>query len=337
MGGQEKVDYSIVICTYNPDESVLKRCLQAVQRLNVANISTEVILVDNNSKVRVQDLPYIKEYTAGIPGLKQLFVVKQGLLYARLAAIAEAKGAQIVFFDDDNEPESEYLQELHRLNEQFPNVAAWGPGNVEVDFVDGVEDNIREVALPLFQHRTSTTVSFAAIKDWQPCYPYGTGLSIKTELCREYLQQVNQGRLTLTGRNGNKLSSGEDTQMIMLCISKGYAAGTSPALRLTHIITAKRANRPYMNRLLYGTRSCYETCMVQIFPERKEILQSKLISSAKFSRQTLKKFFKAKWNRHPQKTFDLIQFIASHASDYMALDKPLPGLVNKVLAHLKIV
>jgi glycosyltransferase involved in cell wall biosynthesis len=336
MAGKESIDYSIVICTYNPDEQVLKRCLNAVIHLNTANITTEVILVDNNSKERLQELSYVKQYTAKIPGIRHLLVLKQGLTYARMSAIEQANGKHIVFFDDDNEAESEYLQELHKLNTQFPNVAAWGPGNVEVDFVDGVEDNIRKTALWLFQYRTATTIGFASIKEYQPCYPFGTGLCIKTDLCREYMSLVNQGRLTLTGRNGTKLTSGEDTQMVMLCISKGYAAGVSPALRITHIITAKRANRPYLNRLLHGTLVCYETCLLQIFPERREKLEQNIISSAKFSRQTLKKFLTARWKKDPQPTFDLIQFISLHAGVYTALDKPLPAIVNKVMKHLKV-
>lgn len=336
MDWEKKIDYSLVICTFNPDKRILQRCLEAVWQLDTTGISTEVILVDNNSDLPLHQQSYIKIFEEKIPGMHILLVPEQGVNYARMAAIEKAAGNYIVYFDYDNEPESDYLQELKKLNEQFPAVAAWGPGKVTVDFIDGVDNAIRHFASMAFQQREEQTVRTARENSWQSCYPFGTGLCTTASLLKEFVQLARQGRFTASGRKGNKLSSGEDTQMVLHCISKGYAAGVSPALKLTHIIPQNRANSQYLQRLLYGTFICYETCLLQVFPEQKKSLEQKIMPRWKFSRKSLKKFIRARWSKDPHKMFDLVEFIATNAGTYAALNKPVPLPVNQIVRILKV-
>jgi glycosyltransferase involved in cell wall biosynthesis len=336
MDREEKIDYSLVICAYNPDERILGRCLEAVLQLDITGITTEVLLIDNNSSTPLNTVPYILAYREKIPRMQIVPEPRQGQTYARMTAAEQSQGGHVVFFDADNEPAPPYLQELHRLIQQYPHVAAWGPGHVKVDFIDGVPPDIAYIAPAAFQYREEQAVSFGSEKEWQPCYPYGTGLCIKTPLLKQYMQLVQEGHFTLTGRKGKKLSSGEDTQMIMLCIRDGYAAGVAPALSLTHIISGNRANRKYLNRLFYGTAVCYETCLLQVFPERREALERKAISRAKFVRRAVKKLVKAKWARGSQPIFDYIGFLAMNTGVYTALQKPVPRLVGLILKYLDV-
>jgi len=331
-----EIDYSIIICTYNPDERLLKRCLHAVQQLDRRSISTEVILVDNNSAAPVANLPFVQACMAQVPAMQILHVQEQGLKYARIAGIEAAAGRYIVYFDDDNEPESDYLQGLRRLHAQYPQVAAWGPGHVWVDFIDGIAPDIADYAHIAFQERHNGNTAFAAIPEWQACYPFGTGLCISTGLLKEYVARIGAGQLTLSGRQGRLLSSGDDTQMVLLCISKGYAAGISPLLKIKHIIPAKRCSYQYLQRLAYGTGVCYETCLLQVFPERRQQLEQRLLPAARFSRRVLKQYLRSRWRADFFKTIALINYISVQAGVYMALDKPVPGPVNKILKHLKV-
>jgi hypothetical protein len=140
----------------------------------------------------------------------------------------------------------------------------------------------------------------------------------------------------MPGRTGNQLASGDDTQMVLLCLSKGYAAGVSPALKIKHIIPEARANYEYLQRLAYGTGLCYETCMVQVFPEYKDELEKKIISRSKFFSRVLKKYVKVRLNSDPHKIFELIQFISLNAGAYIALDKPVPESIKSVIKYLKL-
>lgn len=330
------VDYSIVICAYNPDERLLKRCLNAVYNLDIAGISTEVILVDNNSQVPVETLSYVREYLAKISSMKIILVVKQGVKYARIAAIEQATGKYIVYFDYDNEPESNYLQELKKLNAQYPQVGALGPGDVTVDFIDGIDKTMESYARIAFQERHEETIKFASIPEWQPYYPFGTGLCTFAFLLKEYVQMAKQEKFTMPGRKADQLTSGEDTQMVLFGISKGYFAGVSPELKIRHIIPGSRTNIKYLQRLAYGTGLCYHICLIQVFPEHKNKLRKEIISESKFSTMALKKYLQARLNSDPVKMFDLIQFISLNAGTYEALDKAVPSPIKKIIKNLKL-
>jgi len=332
----QEIDYSIVICTYNPDERILKRCLDAVQKLDINNLSIEVILVDNNSKTPVKDLPFIKPYIEAIPSMSILYVAQQGVQYARIEAIKKSIGKYIVYIDYDNEPSADYLQQLNILNKQYPQVAAWGPGDVSVDFIDGTPHQMENYIRAALQERHEQKTLFASVAEWQDCYPFGTGLCTNSAILKEYVTLAELGKFTLPGRKGNKLTSGEDTQMVLLCISKGYSAGVSPALKLKHVIPGSRTTQQYLKRLAYGTGISYETCLLQVFPGRKTKLQQIIMPPGKFSRKTVKKFIRASLSFKPFKKFELVSFIASNAGIYIALNKPLPPIVEKMIKYLRL-
>ena len=335
-GVTHDIDYSIVICTYNPDERLLKRCLHAIYNLDTDGIATEVILVDSSSLIPIDSLPYVREYIRKMPSMRLLMVAVHGVNYARIAAIAEAKGKYIIYFDYDNEPEKNYLQELKKLNATYPQVAALGPGDVTVDFIDGIGKDIESYARIAFRERHEEAIKFSRIPEWQACYPFGTGLCTYTFLVKEYNNLMKAGRFAMPDRNGKELTTGEDMQMVFLCISKGYFAGVSPTLQIRHIIPNARANDEYLQRLAYRTGLCYETCLAQVFPNHKNKLKQEIISKSKFSRRTLNKFVKARLSSDPHKIFDLVQFIASNAGTYLALNKPVPAFIKRIVKYLKL-
>ncbi|MFC6102660.1 glycosyltransferase [Olivibacter domesticus] len=330
------VDYSIVICTYNPDERLLNRCLTAVINLEKTDITFEVILVDNNSAKPVEQLACVQASINKLKNFCILHVTKQGVGHSRMAAIKKASGNYIVYFDYDNEPQCDYLLELKKLNNQYPEVAACGPGNIWVDFIDGIDRNIESYARTAFQEKHIPRFSFSNIKEWQDIYPFGTGLCTKSSLLREYVEEVNIGKYTMPGRTGNKLIGGEDTQMVLHCLRKGYFAGSSPSLNLKHIIPANRANISYLKRLIYNTSLDYHTCLLQVFPEQKENLETSCMSEAKFSRRSLKKFLRVMFASDQTKIFDFIRFIGINEGLYKAIEKPVPRLVHKIVSFLKL-
>lgn len=330
------VDYSVVICSYNPDERLLNRCLTAIINLEAKDITYEVILVDNNSSKPVEQLTCVKALVGKLRNLSILHVTKQGVGYSRMAAIKKASGNYIIYFDYDNEPQCDYLLELNKLNNQYPEVAACGPGNVWVDFIDGIDPNIEDYARIAFQEKHMSKFSFSNIKEWQDIYPFGTGLCTKSSLLREYVEEVNAGIYTMPGRTGNKLSGGEDTQMVLHCLRKGYFAGSSPSLNLKHIIPANRANINYLKRLTYNTSLDYHTCLLQVFPEQRAYLESSCMSEAKFLRRSLKKFLRVMLLSDHTKIFDFIRFIGINEGLYKAIEKPVPRLVHKIIGFLKL-
>lgn len=329
------VDFSILICIYNPDIRLLSKCINAVKGLDTSNISFEVLLVDNNSSPALNSYPIVQDAQKMIPNLVILTETKQGISYARVTGIKAARGKYIVVFDGDNDPHPDYLQVLSKLIQQHSSVGAWGPGNVWVDFIDGVEDSLRPKAMDLFQERHDAFTVFACLRSWEDCYPFGTGLCIKTEHALSYVNLFENGHFTLKGREGNRLSSGEDTQMVLSCIVNGDAAGRSPDLKINHVIPANRANLGYMKRLRYGLNIDYDLTIKQVIPEYKVNFGRRLRKSFWHSIKIYRKLIKAIITNNSGKIIDLISHCSIRAGAYQAMERPVPAALKHVLKVVK--
>ncbi|MFN0291790.1 glycosyltransferase family A protein [Pedobacter helvus] len=331
-----QLDYSIIICTYNPDEEVFTRCLNAVEQLDKRDLKVEVLLMDNNSTNSVGSLKCVESLLEKVPDSKLILVKEQGLTHARAAGIEAAKGRYVVFFDDDNEPETGYLQELKRLNANYNHVAAWGPGIVKVDFIAGIEKALEGFARAAFQQRETDYIAYSNLRSWQECYPFGTGLSVRKELLISYIKMLKKGIYSMTDRKGNNLSSGGDTQMVLFCVKSGFAAGVSPELKMTHIVPSKRANFQYLQRLSYGTYLCYSQLQVEVFPGKFDEISKAIISETRFKKKVLTKFVKFWFRPNPVKQLEFTNYIAANCGEYNVVGKAIPKTVQWVIKKLNL-
>lgn len=328
------IDYSIIICSYNPDDRLLSRCLNAIAGLKTIKAGCEVILIDNNSSPKLENLDYIIEQKEQNANFKIIREDRPGLIHARVAGIKNARGNFIVFFDDDNEPDAEYLEQLTILQQQYPNVGAWGPGKVQVDFIDGIDSSFKSVAEELFQKRDEKFVTFACLRSWLPCYPFGTGLCIRRRHAEKYVELVESGQFTLTGRFGATLSSGDDTQLVLCTILDNEAAGVAPALKIVHIVPEKRTSFAYLKNLMVGTRICFDLSMKQIFSEHP-IYSGKRIPSKSYIRfKVLKKVLKAKFSKSYEKKLKIIEDLSMIAGGHIAAGRQAPFDIHEVIKNI---
>jgi glycosyltransferase involved in cell wall biosynthesis len=255
---------SIIICTHNPRRLIFERLIKALQNLNTGTIKNEVIIVDNNSKPALSDRNYVIDFIESIPFAIVKSEPNPGLTAARLAGIKIAKNDWLVFFDDDNEPEADYLNKVQELVCSYPKVGAWGPGSIDVEYLSDVSEWL-QYNRAIFQQRNDSAIKFDLQQHWQPCYPYGTGMVIKKEIAEEYVTRVESKRYTMSDRKGKSLSSGGDVQMVLTGIDLGYAAGVAPELRLKHLIERDKTRFRYLLKLIYGTSSSYIKAYNQVF------------------------------------------------------------------------
>lgn len=333
---ENRTDYSIVICAYNSDPRLLGRCLEAIHNLNKVGMLVETILVDNNSTIPLLTMPFIQSYLNKIEHMKVILVKEQGHTFARIGGVKEATGKHIVFFDDDNEPEADYLTELDRLCKTYNHVTAWGPGNIWVDFVDGIDSSLEEYGRSVFQERHEEHISYSNIRTWQSCYPFGTGMAVQAAFLKAYVKLQEEGYFTLPGRKGALLSCGEDVQIVLYCLREGGAAGVAPGLKLKHIIPAKRANVGYIKRLLYGAYVCGSRSILEVFPDHREQLEGSFLEASKLERRAFKKYLKLFFKRDVYKTFDFITYLGTHCGIYEALDQKVPPRVDWLVKKLKL-
>jgi len=105
------MDISIVICTHN-GEKKLPLTLESINRMAFPeSLSTELIVVDNNSNDNTKSVIENFLYRTPFP-VRYFFEPNQGLSNARNLALKEALGDIIIFTDDDCIVEHNWLSKI---------------------------------------------------------------------------------------------------------------------------------------------------------------------------------------------------------------------------------
>lgn len=257
--------FSIVICTYNPRPDLLERTLNSCLNQQTT-LPFEIILIDNNSPASVNELPFINEMCAKFN--LQIFTERQqGLVYARLAGLACSKHPFIIFADDDNELNADYIEKASYLVMNNSSVGVWGPGSITIDYIDGCPDWIRKHYSELFQAKKKSYAEYGSVAGWPDYYPAGSGMIVTRKVMEVFQENFLSGILSRRGRTGTSLESGEDSQIVWTAVKLGLSAGTSPELKLTHIIPGTRTSLDYLRRLNYGISKSYYSALAEMFPD----------------------------------------------------------------------
>ena len=261
---------SIIICTYRPGNEIFSRVIKAVSGLDTTGMETELILVDNNSPAPVavefahllRDVPF--------PCI-QVSEPKSGLTNARLAGFDASSGDYLVFFDDDNEPEAGYLQQVAAAFREFPNVGVFGAGDISVEFMGSPPAWIH-FNKAYFQERHYTSPRYACAEHWMDFYPPGTGQSMRRKVFQQYATMVRGGGLSAADRTGRSLSSAGDVQLVFEAVKLNLAAGVFPGMKLRHLIAENKTTASYLQRLLFGMASSYPEAYAECFPHTRGVL-----------------------------------------------------------------
>jgi glycosyltransferase involved in cell wall biosynthesis len=265
--------FSIIICTHNPNEEIFNRLLVAIDHLEVDGILFEIIIVDNNSDIPLSTNKFVKDFLGDHSNVTLILENKPGLTSARIAGIEKSKFDWVVFFDDDNEPKSNYLQNALLAISKYPQVGAWGPGEIDVEFMERVPIWLEKEKW-LFQARNEKKTIFADLKSWQDFYPFGTGLVIRNEIAQIYTHRVSENRYTLSDRKGKSLASGGDVQLVLTGIEQGYCAGVIGELKISHLIDLSKTTLIYLQKQQYSTASAYVKAFNQVFVQSPIALQT---------------------------------------------------------------
>ncbi len=224
----------------------LSRVLSALNAQTFARDQWELILVDNRSepplvgRVNQDNFPHGELVREEIPGL----------VAARIRGLREAIGKWIVYVDDDNILQQDYLEALHQLTVSHPNVAVWS-GSIQPEF---------EV-LPSV--RTKPYWKYLAVREvertlWSnlplgEILPCGAGMAVR----RDVMENWTEGLKTHTARTGlgrkeNSLLAGEDTDIGLTACDMGLGVGLAKTMQLTHLIPARRVEPAYLRKLAYA-------------------------------------------------------------------------------------
>lgn len=263
-------DISVIICSYNPDSIVFSEVLESVSKLNSSGIHIELIIVDNNSSPPISET--FSESINQIPFPVKLFVQrKAGLLHARKMGFENSGGDYIVFFDDDNLPDKEYLLAVFKAFQEFPNVGVWGPGQIKVTFTGNPPAWIHHYKA-YFQERNFENPRYACVNDWLSFSPPGTGQAIRRSIFSSYLEEVKAGKLSAIGRSGKSMTSSEDVQLVFEAVKRNFAGGVFPEMKLVHVIAERKTSLQYLRKLQFGMANSFPEAYTECFPFHRNVM-----------------------------------------------------------------
>ena len=241
------VNLSVIICTHNPRDDYFARTLAALAAQTLGHEAWELLIVDNRS-----DAPVAGRFDLGWrPDVRIVREEKLGLTPARLRGIREAAGELLVFVDDDNLLDSDFLESARRIAAERPWLGAWS-GQCRPEFENQPEEWTRRywgnLAIRLFDHDVWSNLP--RLSATMPC---GTGLCVRKVVATEYLRLNDEGfRRFQLDRSGNSLLSGGDNDLAACACNLGLGVGLVSALKLVHIIPNGRLTVDYLARLGEG-------------------------------------------------------------------------------------
>ena len=174
-----------------------------------------------------------------------------GLTAARLMGIRKAHAPLLVFVDDDNVLEPDYLEVAYQISEERSDIGAWSGQSIpEFDTEPSAWTRRywRILATRIFEDDR-----WSNLPRCPDTIPYGAGLCVRKEVGRHYLHLHESGqRRTLLDRKGESLLSGGDHDMAACATELGMGVGIFSKLKLKHLIPEWRLSPDYLARLAYG-------------------------------------------------------------------------------------
>jgi glycosyltransferase involved in cell wall biosynthesis len=102
---------SVILCTYNRAQSLIKALESVAAQTLPESVEWEVLVVDNNSRDQTRDV--VEDFCRlHAPRFRCVFEANQGLNYARNSGVREARGDVLAFVDDDVTVEPGWLDNL---------------------------------------------------------------------------------------------------------------------------------------------------------------------------------------------------------------------------------
>jgi glycosyltransferase involved in cell wall biosynthesis len=226
---------SIIICCYNSGNRIEETLRYVAEQKLQPGLLCELIVVNNAS---VDDTVGRAVKAWGSFGESEISfrIVDEpqpGLMHARKKAIEEANFDVVVFCDDDNHLDSNYIQRAVQIMNEHPEVGiagGWIKPKLSVYPGKWIEDFYGALAIGK-QCATSGYVR----------HVYGAGMVMRKEILQKLTEKGV--RLSLTGRNGKAQTAGEDYELCLLVHLIGYKVFFSTELILHHQIAAERLTK----------------------------------------------------------------------------------------------
>lgn len=239
---------SVIVCTHNPRREYLQRTLSALQNQTLDLSEWEFILVDNASEIQLSSEWSVNWHPKG----RHVREDELGLTAARIKGIKEAQGRLIVFVDDDNVLDSDFLSNAVEIADSCPHVGVFGSGFIFPEYERLPPPHLQDRSHLLALRESQQTKWSNNLTD-SGTIPWGAGLCVRGNIAEAYVHLVRRLNVTSAlGLRGNKLFYGEDDLFSWVAVAHRMAFGIFPSLKIKHLISMGRLTEKYFLRLIYG-------------------------------------------------------------------------------------
>src|ERR1700730_17445533 len=168
------LEASVIICAHNPRVSSLRRVLDALRHQNVALDNWELLLIDNSSTEPLKSYWDISWH----PNARHVYETELGLAHARQRGIHEVASDLLIFVDDDNVLNHNYISEALRISAGWPELGVWSTGCIRPEYA--VEPPARlQTLLHYLCIRETKTACWSNVFPCADATPYGAGLCVR--------------------------------------------------------------------------------------------------------------------------------------------------------------
>ncbi len=241
------LNITVIICTHNPRRDYLAATLDGLRAQTLPTDQWEFLLIDNASEAgRGPEVDLSWHSAARLIQEKKL-----GLTPARLRGIREANGELLVFVDDDNILDPDFLESAWRIAQERPYLGSWS-GQCRPRFDELPPEWTRRYwgNLVLREFNEDRWSNLPRLADTMPC---GAGLCVRREIALHYLKLNESGQRGFQlDRTGNSLVSGGDNDLAACACDLGLGVGIMTSLKLQHLIPPVRLTADYLTRLAEG-------------------------------------------------------------------------------------
>ena len=245
------LELSVVICAHNPRPHYLRRVLEALRSQTLPKQQWELLLIDNSSSKPLRAQWNLSWHLNGRHFLEN----ELGLSAGRQRGIRESAGSVLVFVDDDNVLDANYLTMALSIGKKWPRLGTWGSGTTIPEF----ERQPSEIVKPFLSYLALRETDIAR---WgnvpaSDLTPWGAGLCVRREIAEAYCRLSKESAIKITDRKGKSLLSCGDVEISYVARHNGFGTGVFPELKLIHLIPKERLSTDYLLKLCQASHTSY--------------------------------------------------------------------------------
>lgn len=273
-------EISVIICTHNPRMEYLERVLEALRGQSFPLTQWELLLIDNKSDHPLSERVDLSWH----PQARVVREEELGLTLARMRGIEESSAELLVFVDDDNVLNADYLEQAFKISIEWPKLGAWS-GRVLPEYEEAPAEELKPFIWRL------------CIRDFEKdswgnegsfdSTPWGAGICVRKVVACRYSEQTKMDPLKKSlGRKGQGLGSSEDIDMALTSLDLGMGTGVFRLLETQHLIPKRRVQESYLLNLIEDTEAgavAYELAKGMQTPKRKPFVD-RFVEEYKFLR-----------------------------------------------------